>query len=159
MRESGWTLCWTLFLVACSTGTKPRDEASILRVGDAPTTSADAAVAPGDAPIDATPSADAPPARSHHDHVDHELKAMQAELGVRASSCHGVAKLLGTRGSASVAHERRRVQRILRLCVEDRWPRDVRDCVARADHDPMSCTSYLTTARQRARWNVIFDRW
>lgn len=91
--------------------------------------------------------------------VNDELVAMQDQLGIAAFTCAGTAKLLANQGTATAAKLEERERRILKLCVKDRWPEDVRVCVAQATHDPLSCTSDLTTAKQKANWNVVFDSW
>ncbi len=91
--------------------------------------------------------------------INHELVALQRKLGSAAVTCEGTATLLASQGEASPEKRRSRVERIRELCVTDRWPEAVRRCVGEASHDPLSCTSHLTTAKQQARWDVIFTSW
>jgi hypothetical protein len=90
---------------------------------------------------------------------DSELHALQARLGASAITCAGTATILAGQGNASQATVTWRETTVQRLCVDDRWPESVRQCVATADHDPLSCTGQLETDHQRARWNAAFDRW
>lgn len=90
---------------------------------------------------------------------DSKIHALQARLGASAITCSGTATILADQGTASPATVAWRQTTVLRLCVKDRWPERVRQCVATADHDPLSCTSFLETADQRARWNAAFDKW
>lgn len=113
----------------------------------------DAAVA---VPVDASP--DAPPS---HDHAtpDPTLEALQQQLGSAAVTCAGTAKLLANQGTAPPAVVRRREAMVRQLCERDRWPAEVRECVASATHDQLACTAYLATPRQKQRWNAAFEKW
>jgi hypothetical protein len=116
------------------------------------------------ASIDARMVADAtakdapiPPAHAHTS--DGTLAAAQRELGQQATTCKGAASLLASQGQADQRKRDKRVRDILALCVKDKWPMGVRECVATADHDPLSCTAYLTTTLQRDHWNAVLNRW
>jgi hypothetical protein len=96
-----------------------------------------------------------PPSPGHDDVPLHDR---QQQLGAGATTCFGTAKILAAQGYATDEHLRWREQAILQACTRDKWPERVRECVATADHDPLSCTAYLTDA-QKQRWNPIFDAW
>ncbi|HPH64891.1 MAG TPA: hypothetical protein PLF40_04070 [Kofleriaceae bacterium] len=121
----------------------------------APTDAPVVADAPRDAPGDAPPL-DAPqpvlPSNS-------ELLAAQRALGKAAVTCRGTATLLAAQGEASKSKLEQRKRAIYKLCVGDKWPLEVRQCVATADHDPLQCTAYLTTAARRRFDTSVFAHW
>ncbi len=88
-----------------------------------------------------------------------QLARLQASLGAAATTCAGTATLLADQGTTTEAKLRWRERTVLRLCREDTWPERVRECVATADHDQLSCTAYLETPRQQTRWDAAFERW
>jgi len=90
---------------------------------------------------------------------DSALHALQARLGASASTCLGTATILADQGEASQATLKWRQTTIARLCVDDSWPERVRQCVATADHDPLSCTAFFETDHQRDRWEPVFAQW
>ena len=140
-----------LCIVACSSGTS---RSGGTKEHQSPPPQQEPRVA---APPDATaPRPARPPRRPVH---DTELHALQARLGASAITCSGTATILAGQGNASPATVKWRQTNVQRLCVEDRWPQGVRQCVATADHDPLSCTGHLETDDQRTRWNAVFDRW
>lgn len=111
-------------------------------------------------PIDAAPPIDAEVAQVEPPEVLSDLKKLQLQLGpAKARTCDGTAKLLASQGTTTDENRAKREKSILKLCVADKWPQRVRECVAEADHDQLSCTAYLETKAQRAHFDVIFNDW
>jgi hypothetical protein len=100
-----------------------------------------------------------PPARIAEEPGNPDLKKLQTSLGAGVMTCFGTAKLLASQGTASKQTLVWREKTVLKLCVEDKWPVRLRECVASADHDQLACTSHLKTKRQRSRWNAAFTKW
>ncbi|HEY5934179.1 MAG TPA: hypothetical protein VIU61_06090 [Kofleriaceae bacterium] len=88
-----------------------------------------------------------------------ELAALKRTLARSITTCFATAKLLAQQGSASAKVRQWRERVVTKRCTEDKWPLRVRECVATADHDPLSCTAHLATQRQRTRWNAVFEAW
>ncbi len=109
-------------------------------------------------PIDAA-VADASPDAQDREAMMRErmkpLKDLQASLGDKAVECVGTARILSEPGGDSLGGQKQREARLLAMCTNDRWPLIVRECVAAADHDPLSCTSHMT-GRARARFEAYF---
>jgi hypothetical protein len=84
------------------------------------------------------------------------LKDLQASLGDKAIECEGTARILSEPGADSLGGQKQREARLFAMCTKDRWPLIVRECVATADHDPLSCTSHMT-GRARTRFEAYFQ--
>jgi hypothetical protein len=87
------------------------------------------------------------------------LEALKRTLARSITTCFATGKLLAQQGSASAKVRQWRERVVVKRCTEDRWPLRVRECVAEADHDPLSCTAHFETQRQRTRWNAVFEQW
>lgn len=87
------------------------------------------------------------------------LEALKKTLARSITTCFATAKLLAQQGAASAKVRQWRERVVVKRCTEDKWPLRVRECVATADHDPLSCTGQLETQRQRSRWNAVFEAW
>lgn len=87
------------------------------------------------------------------------LKELQLSLGSDAVRCAGTAKIIASQGTTSAEKRAWRERTVKRLCQDDRWPATLRSCVATADHDQLSCTSYLETKRQRDHWDAAQANW
>lgn len=87
---------------------------------------------------------------------DQKLHELQASLGASAATCPGAATILANQGTAGGALLRKRQRVIASLCTSNRWPQRVLDCIATADHDPLSCSAYLEDA-QKPRWEAAFQ--
>lgn len=127
---------WLVAFVACDSG-KPATPAP--------------PVAPPPPPLDAfVADAIEIDAMSSHDlmvQAMKPLKDLQAKLGDKASTCDGVATILAFQRSRPALEPR-----IASLCKADRWNVDMRQCVANADHDPLSCSFNL-----KGKANARFD--
>lgn len=136
---------WLMFaLGACDAGEKP-----------APPAPPVAAARPIDAAVaDAAP--DALDREAMMRALTKPLKDLQASLGDKAVECVGTARILSEPGGDGLGGQKQREARLLVLCTKDRWPLVVRECVANADHDPLSCTSHMT-GRARARFEAYFQ--
>ena len=113
------------------------------------------AIAPGGA----VASVRAPPPVVSPGAAGEELEALKRTLARSITTCFATGKLLAQQGSASAKVRQWRERVVVKRCTEDKWPLRVRECVATADHDPLSCTAYLATKRQRTRWNAVFEEW
>jgi len=121
--------------------------------------------APPAPPIAAARPVDAAIADAAPDALDREalmrerikpLKDLQASLGNKAVECEGTARIPSKQGGDSLGGGKQPEARPSKLCPNDRWPLVVRECVATADHDPLSCTSHMT-GRARARFEAYFQ--
>jgi len=74
-------------------------------------------------------------------------------------SCETTASKMARQGTTTPERLKAREGAILKLCIDDAWPEAVRQCVADADHDQISCTSNLETDLQREHWDQIFNDW
>lgn len=88
-----------------------------------------------------------------------KLLAAQRALGKEAETCRGTASLLAGQGETTERKREQRKRGIYKLCVSDKWPLEVRQCVATADHDPLQCTAYLTTAARKHFDTAVFEHW
>jgi hypothetical protein len=137
--------CWLVVVVIACSSSRPTEHPGPRPIADARVV--DTVAVDGELAVEA-------PAPSQ----ELTLAERQQQLGEGATTCFGVANILAAQGHATDEHHRAREKAIRELCVADKWPERVRECVARATHDPLSCTGYLSET-QKQKWNPIFENW